>query len=118
MGEYASKHQVTHLELPASHEPLAIAPELLTVPCISESCLASSLVDEVDVITSELVLRGFVVCLDTGETPPYLACKMSRRDNTSTGTVTRAVRSGSLFGGARSLICSSDWIKLDGHEDF
>jgi hypothetical protein len=29
--------------------------------------LPSSLVDEVDIIMPELVLRSFVVCLDTGE---------------------------------------------------
>jgi hypothetical protein len=48
------------------HEPLVIVPERLTVPRILESCLSSSLVNKVNMITSELVLRGFVVCLDTG----------------------------------------------------
>jgi hypothetical protein len=28
--------------------------------------LPSSLIDEVDIITLELVLRGFIICLDTG----------------------------------------------------
>jgi hypothetical protein len=42
-----------------------IASERLAVPCIFNSRLPSSFVDEVDVITSELVLRGFIVCLDT-----------------------------------------------------
>jgi hypothetical protein len=65
-GEYASEHQIIHLELATMHELLVIAPERLTVPCILESCLPSLLVDEVDIITPELVLRGFVVCLNTG----------------------------------------------------
>jgi hypothetical protein len=47
------------------HKPLVIASERLTVPCISESWLSYSLVDEVDIITPELVLRGFVICLNT-----------------------------------------------------
>jgi hypothetical protein len=65
-GEYASEHQIIHLELPTMHKSLVIVPECLTVPCISKSCLPSSLVNEVDIITSKLVLRSFVVCLDTG----------------------------------------------------
>jgi hypothetical protein len=64
MGKYAPEHQIVHLELPTMHEPLVIAPERLAVPCISESCLSSSFVDEVDIITPELVLCGFVVCLN------------------------------------------------------
>jgi hypothetical protein len=63
-GEYAQVHQVAHLELPATHELLMIALERLMVPCISDRCLPSSLVDEVDVIILELVLCGFIVCLD------------------------------------------------------
>jgi hypothetical protein len=65
MGEYALEHQVAHLELPITHEPLVIAPELLTIPCVLDSCLPSLLIDEIDVITLELVLCGFVICLDT-----------------------------------------------------
>jgi hypothetical protein len=52
-----------HLELSAMHEPPMIAPERLVVPCIFNSRLPSSLVDEVNVITPELILRGFVICL-------------------------------------------------------
>jgi hypothetical protein len=63
--EYAPEHQIVHLELPTIHEPMVIALERLIVLCISKSCLPSSLIDEVDIITPELVLRGFVVCLDT-----------------------------------------------------
>jgi hypothetical protein len=66
MGKYASKHQIVHLEVPTMHKPLVIVPERLTVPCILESCLPSSFIDKVDIITLELVLSGFVVCLDTG----------------------------------------------------
>jgi hypothetical protein len=65
-GEYASEDQVIHLELPATHELLVIALEHLKVLCILDSCLPSLLVDEVDIITPELVLCGFVICLDTG----------------------------------------------------
>jgi hypothetical protein len=46
-------------------EQLMIAPESVALQCILDSCLRSLLVNEVDVITPELVLRGFVVCLDT-----------------------------------------------------
>jgi hypothetical protein len=60
------EHQIVHLELPTVHEPLVIAAECLSVPCVLESCLPSSLIDEVDIITPELVLHGFVICLDTG----------------------------------------------------
>jgi hypothetical protein len=67
-GEYTPEHEAAHLELPATHEPLVIAPEHLMVPCFLDSCLPSSLINEVDVITPELVLRGFVICLDTGGT--------------------------------------------------
>jgi hypothetical protein len=66
-GEYTLEYHITHLELPATHEPLVIAPERLTVLCVSDSCLPSSLVDEVNIITPEQVLRGFIICLDTWE---------------------------------------------------
>jgi hypothetical protein len=65
-GEYASKHQVIHQKLSAMHKPLVIALERLMVLCILDSCLPPSLIDEVDIITLELVLRSFVVCLDMG----------------------------------------------------
>jgi hypothetical protein len=42
------------------HKPFVIAPERLVVPCISDRCLAPSLVDEVDVIPSELFLQRFI----------------------------------------------------------
>jgi hypothetical protein len=53
MGKYALEHQIIHLELPTMQKSL-------------ESCLPSSFIDKVDIITLELVLRGFVVCLNTG----------------------------------------------------
>jgi hypothetical protein len=62
---YVLEHRIIHLELPTMHKPLVIAPKHLTVPCISESYLPSSLVDEVDIIMPELVLCSFVICLDT-----------------------------------------------------
>jgi hypothetical protein len=48
------------------HEPLIIASKHLIVPFILDNCLPSSLIDEVDIIMLELVLRGFIVYLDTG----------------------------------------------------
>jgi hypothetical protein len=39
--------------------------ERLPVACIFNSSLPSSLVDQVDILTPELVLRGFIVCLYT-----------------------------------------------------
>jgi hypothetical protein len=56
--------QIIHLELPASYEPLVVAPERLSVACIFNSSSPSLLVDQVDILTPELVLRGFVICLD------------------------------------------------------
>jgi hypothetical protein len=63
------------------HKPVVIALEHLMVPCILESCLPSLFVDEVNIITPELILHNFIVCLDTRETmvisggitttPPY-----------------------------------------------
>jgi hypothetical protein len=65
-GEYAPEHQIIHLEQPTMHESLVIALERLMVPCISESYLPSLLIDKVNIITVELVLRSFIICLDTG----------------------------------------------------
>jgi hypothetical protein len=48
------------------HKPLVVAPERLAIPGILESYLPSSFVDKVDIITPELVLHGFVVCLHMG----------------------------------------------------
>jgi hypothetical protein len=47
------------------HKPLMIAPEHWAVPCIFNSRLKSSFVDKVDIFMPELVLCGFIVCLDT-----------------------------------------------------
>jgi hypothetical protein len=52
-------------EHPPEHEPLLIVFECLMVPCIFYSRLSSFLIDEVDIFMLELVLHGFVVCLDT-----------------------------------------------------
>jgi hypothetical protein len=51
---------------PPSRGELVVALERLAVLCISESCMPSSFIDKVDIITSELVLRCLVVCLNTG----------------------------------------------------
>jgi hypothetical protein len=64
-SEHPLEHQIFHLELSAMHEPLLLAFECLVVPCIFDSRLSSSLINEVDIFTSELVRRGFVICLDT-----------------------------------------------------
>jgi hypothetical protein len=64
-GKYAPEHQIVHLELPTIHKLLVIAPKHLAVPCILERCLPSSFFDEVDIITLNLVLRNFIVCLNT-----------------------------------------------------
>jgi hypothetical protein len=58
-------HQIVHLELSAMYELLMIMFECLAVSCILNSRLPSLLINEVDILTLELVLRGFVVCLDT-----------------------------------------------------
>jgi hypothetical protein len=63
--KHPPEDHVIHLELPASHELLVVAPEHLLVACIFNSRLPFSLVDQVDIITLELVLHGFIVCLDT-----------------------------------------------------
>jgi hypothetical protein len=64
-AKHPPKDQIIHLELRASHEPLVVALERLPIACIFNSSLPSSLVDQVDILTPELVLRGFVICLDT-----------------------------------------------------
>jgi hypothetical protein len=58
------KHQIIHLELSASHEPLMVALERLPVACIFNSKLPPSLVDWVDIFTPEMVLHSFIICLD------------------------------------------------------
>jgi hypothetical protein len=63
-SEHPTEHQIVHLELSAAYEPLLVVFECMAVPCIYNSRLPSSFIDEVDILTSELVLRGFVVCLD------------------------------------------------------
>jgi hypothetical protein len=64
MSKNVPEHQIIHLKLPTMHELLVTASERLSVPCILNNCFPSSLINEINIITSELVLRGFVVCLD------------------------------------------------------
>jgi hypothetical protein len=64
-GKHPPEDQAIHLELPVSHKLLVVAPERLPVACIFNSRLPSSPIDQVDILTPELVLCGFVVCLDT-----------------------------------------------------
>jgi hypothetical protein len=49
--QYSPQDQVPDAELPTMHEPLVVAPERLVVPCISDRCLPSALVDEFHVLT-------------------------------------------------------------------
>jgi hypothetical protein len=60
-----STHQIIHLELSAMHELLLVALECLAVPCIFNHKLPSSFTDKVDIFVLEMVLRGFIVCLNT-----------------------------------------------------
>jgi hypothetical protein len=64
-AKHPPEDQIIHLEVPASHEPLVVAPERLPVVCIFNSSLPYSLVDQIDILTPELVLRGFIICLYT-----------------------------------------------------
>jgi hypothetical protein len=59
--KHPSEDQIIHLELSPSHKPLVVAP----IVCIFNSRLPSSFIDYVDIHRPELVLRGFVICLDT-----------------------------------------------------
>jgi hypothetical protein len=63
--KHPPEDKIIHLELSVSHESLMVAPECLPVACIFNSRLPSSLVDQVDIITPELLLYGFIVCPDT-----------------------------------------------------
>jgi hypothetical protein len=64
-AKHPPKDQIIQLELPASHEPLVVAPERLPVAFIFNSSLSYSLIDQVDILMPELVLRGFIICLNT-----------------------------------------------------
>jgi hypothetical protein len=64
-AKHPPEDQIIHLELLTSHEPLVVALERLPVACIFNNSLPSSLVNQVDILTPELVLRGFVVYLYT-----------------------------------------------------
>jgi hypothetical protein len=55
------------------HELLVVAPKWLMVSYVLDSCLPSSRVDEVNVTSSELVLHGFVICLETGGEPMVIS---------------------------------------------
>jgi hypothetical protein len=46
------------------HDPLAVAPERLVVPCILGHRLPSAFVDEVHVLTPQLFLHSLVKILD------------------------------------------------------
>jgi hypothetical protein len=59
LGKYASDYQIVHLELPTMHKPLVIVLERLA---LEPSCF----INQVNFITPELVLHGFIVCLNTG----------------------------------------------------
>jgi hypothetical protein len=61
------EQQIIHPELPAMHKLLMIALKRLVIPCILESCLPSSFINKVDIITPELVLHDFVIFLNMGK---------------------------------------------------
>jgi hypothetical protein len=63
-SEHPPEHQIVHLDLSTAHESLLVAFECLMVLCIFNRRLTSSFIDEVDILVLELILRGFVVCLD------------------------------------------------------
>jgi hypothetical protein len=63
--KHPPEEKIIHLELFALHEPLVVAPECLSVTCIFNSRLPSSLIYQVNIVTPELVLRGFIICRDT-----------------------------------------------------
>jgi hypothetical protein len=46
------------------HEPLMIMPERLVVPCILDYCSPSSLIDEVLVLVTLLLLQVLIESLD------------------------------------------------------
>jgi hypothetical protein len=46
------------------HDPLTVAPERLVVTCISDRRLSSALVDEVHVLTPQLLLHRLIKRLD------------------------------------------------------
>jgi hypothetical protein len=47
------------------HESLMITPERLVVPCISDCCSPSPLIDEVNILATLLLLQFLVECLDS-----------------------------------------------------
>jgi hypothetical protein len=59
-----SEHHIFQLELSAAHKLFVVALKCLPVPCIFNSRLPSSLINQVDIFTPKLVLRGFIVHLD------------------------------------------------------
>jgi hypothetical protein len=42
------------------HEPLVVTPDRLVIPCISDRCLPSSLIDEVYILTVLLLLQFLI----------------------------------------------------------
>jgi hypothetical protein len=47
------------------HEPLVVTPERLVIQCISDCCSPSSLVDEVHVLATLLLLQVLIKSLDS-----------------------------------------------------
>jgi hypothetical protein len=47
------------------HEPLMVTPELLAIPCISDCCSPSSLVDEVYILATLPLLQFLIEGLDS-----------------------------------------------------
>jgi hypothetical protein len=64
-AKHPPENQIIHLELPVLHKPLVVAPKRLPVACIFNSSLSFLLIDQVDILTPELVQRDFIICLNT-----------------------------------------------------
>jgi hypothetical protein len=47
------------------HEPLMVVPERLAIPCISDRCSPSLLIDEVYILTALLLLQFLIKSLDS-----------------------------------------------------
>ena len=62
--QYPSEDEVPDPEFPTMHEPLMVAPERLVVACISDCGLPPPFVDQVDIISPEFFLQGFIKSLD------------------------------------------------------
>jgi hypothetical protein len=59
--KHLPEHQIIHLDLSATHEPLSIVLECFVILCILNSRLPCSLIDQVNILALKLVLHSFIV---------------------------------------------------------